>query len=70
MSFSHLHVRSGFSFLFGTFTPEALIKRAEEIGLGSVALTDKNGLYGAIRFIYLQGERLNFKTMESKGTLR
>jgi len=50
MSFSHLHVRSGFSFLFGTFTPEALIKRAEEIGLGAVALTDQNGLYGAIRF--------------------
>ena len=55
MSFSHLHVRSGFSFLFGTFTPETLIKRAKEMSLSAVALTDKNGLYGAIRFYLSSG---------------
>lgn len=48
--FTHLHVHSGFSFLFGTFTPETLVHRAREMGFSAVALTDKNGLYGAIRF--------------------
>jgi DNA-directed DNA polymerase III PolC len=48
--FTHLHVHSAFSFLYGTFTPEALVQRAKEMGFHSLALTDKNGLYGAVRF--------------------
>ncbi|MBW2172689.1 MAG: DNA polymerase III subunit alpha [Deltaproteobacteria bacterium] len=48
--FVHLHVHSAFSFLYGTFTPEALVQRAKEMGFDAVALTDKNGLYGAVRF--------------------
>ncbi|RLC09549.1 MAG: hypothetical protein DRH43_08100 [Deltaproteobacteria bacterium] len=48
--FTHLHVHSAFSFLYGTFTPEALVQRAKEKGFNSIALTDKNGLYGAVRF--------------------
>jgi len=48
--FTHLHVHSAFSFLYGTFTPEALVQRAKEVGYNAIALTDKNGLYGAIRF--------------------
>jgi len=50
MSFTHLHVHSGFSFLYGTFTPEALVEKAYTLDIDSCALTDKNGLYGAIRF--------------------
>ncbi|MGC2405314.1 MAG: PHP domain-containing protein, partial [Candidatus Cybelea sp.] len=30
--------------------PEELIERAAEIGLSAVALTDRDGLYGAVRF--------------------
>jgi DNA polymerase III alpha subunit len=48
--FVHLHTHSAFSFLYGTFTPETLVQRAKEMGFKAVALTDKNGLYGAIRF--------------------
>ncbi len=48
--FTHLHVHSAFSFLCGTFTPEALVQQAKEMGLDAIALTDKNGLYGAVRF--------------------
>jgi DNA-directed DNA polymerase III PolC len=48
--FTHLHVHSAFSFLYGTFTPEALVQRAKEMGFQAIALTDKNGLYGAVRF--------------------
>ncbi|OEU52122.1 MAG: hypothetical protein BA872_06335 [Desulfobacterales bacterium C00003060] len=31
--FIHLHVHCAFSFLYGTFTPEALVQRAKEIYL-------------------------------------
>ena len=48
--FSHLHTHSGFSFLYGTFTPGDLVARAKDAGFAAVALTDKNGLYGAVRF--------------------
>jgi len=48
--FTHLHVHSAFSFLYGTFTPEALVQQAKERGYEAIALTDKNGLYGAVRF--------------------
>ena len=48
--FTHLHIHSAFSFLYGTFMPEALVRRAKEMGFDAIALTDKNGLYGAVRF--------------------
>lgn len=48
--FIHLHVHSAFSFLYGTFRPAVLVRRAKERGFDAIALTDKNGLYGAIRF--------------------
>jgi len=50
MGFVHLQVRSAFSFLWGTFHPEELVTRAREMGQPAVALTDLNGLYGAVRF--------------------
>ena len=49
--FTHLHVRSGFSYGFGTSTPEELAEAAGEMGLGSMALTDRDGLYGIPRFL-------------------
>src|SRR5437773_6610749 len=49
-SFVHLNVRSYFSMKDGAFSPEDLIRRASEQGMGAVALTDRDGLYGAARF--------------------
>ncbi len=49
--FAHLHVRSGFSYGFGTSTPEELVEATETMGAGSVALTDRDGLYGIPRFL-------------------
>jgi error-prone DNA polymerase len=49
--FVHLDVRSYFSLKEGAFSPEALVKRAAELGMPSVALTDRDGLYGAARFV-------------------
>jgi len=50
-SFVHLDVRSCFSLKEGAFTPERLVARAVELGLPAVALTDRDGLYGAARFV-------------------
>jgi error-prone DNA polymerase len=49
--FAHLHVRSGFSYGFGTATPEELVDRAAETGMGALALTDRDTLAGIPRFL-------------------
>src|SRR5665213_1577642 len=48
--YAELHCRSNFSFLEGASHPEELIERARELGLEALALTDRDGLYGAVRF--------------------
>jgi error-prone DNA polymerase len=48
--YAELHTRSAFSFLEGASLPESLAARAAELGLGAVALLDRDGLYGAPRF--------------------
>ncbi|MFL6153751.1 MAG: PHP domain-containing protein, partial [Ornithinibacter sp.] len=35
---------------YGASMPEALVERAAEHGQGALALTDRDGLYGAVRF--------------------
>jgi error-prone DNA polymerase len=50
MTFSHLHVASGYSLQYGSTTPVALAERAAELGQPSMALTDRDGLYGAVRW--------------------
>ena len=49
--FVHLDVRSCFSLKEGAFTPEQLARQAAELGMPAVALTDRDGLYGAARFV-------------------
>src|SRR5205823_14847787 len=48
--FVHLSVRSYFSMKDGALSPEDLALRAAELGMPAVALTDRDGLYGAPRF--------------------
>ena len=48
--FVHLHVHSHFSFMDGAASLDALIERAKRLGMESLALTDHQGLSGAIRF--------------------
>src|SRR3954454_19693344 len=50
LMYVELHARSAFSFLEGGSLPEALTRRAADIGMSSIALLDRNGLYGAPRF--------------------
>ena len=49
-SFTHLHVHSHYSLLRALPKIPDLVKRAQEIGLASLALTDLGNLYGAIEF--------------------
>ncbi|MBN2495000.1 MAG: error-prone DNA polymerase [Deltaproteobacteria bacterium] len=48
--YAELRARSAFSFLRGASAPEDLVARAVELGLAALALTDVDGLYGAVRF--------------------
>ncbi|MDP2234704.1 MAG: PHP domain-containing protein, partial [Actinomycetota bacterium] len=48
--FVHLHVHSRFSFGDGACDLDDMIARAVECGMPALALTDHQGLYGAIRF--------------------
>jgi error-prone DNA polymerase len=50
LRYAELHCRSNFSFLEGGSHPEELVKRAMALGLEALALTDRDGLYGAVRF--------------------
>lgn len=48
--FTHLHVHSHFTFLGGTASIDQLVAQAAADGLTHLALTDSNGLYGAVAF--------------------
>jgi error-prone DNA polymerase len=50
MTYAELHTHSNFSFLDGASHPEELAAEAVRLGLSAVALTDHDGLYGAVRF--------------------
>ncbi len=47
-----LRVHSAYTFLTGASPVEALVSRAKALGLPALALTDTNGLYGAIPFLF------------------
>ena len=49
--FTHLHVASGYSFKYGTASAGQLVERAAEFGMSALALTDRDGMAGAIRFV-------------------
>jgi len=45
-----LHCHSAFSLLDGASMPEQLVRRAAELDMPALALTDHDGVYGAVRF--------------------
>jgi error-prone DNA polymerase len=50
MGYAELHCRSNFSFLTGASHPEHLVEVAGALGLDALAMTDRNGVYGIVRF--------------------
>lgn len=55
-----LHCHSNFSLLDGASHPEDLVARAAELGMPALALTDHDGLYGAVNF-YKAARQLGIK---------
>ncbi len=49
--FTHLHLASGYSFKYGTTLPAKIVERAHELEMQAIALTDRETLAGAIRFV-------------------
>ncbi len=50
MGFAHLHVHTAYSLLDGAARIEALIARAKELGMTSIAITDHGVMYGVVDF--------------------
>lgn len=48
--YAELHSWSNFTFLEGGSHPEELVRCAAALGLRALALTDRDGVYGAVRF--------------------
>ena len=49
-AYAELHAHTNFSFLDGASHPEEMAARAAELGLTALAITDHDGVYGAVRF--------------------
>ena len=49
--FVHLHVASGYSLRYGASHPRTLVERAAEHGMDTLALTDRDGTYGVVKFV-------------------
>ncbi|MGH3444115.1 MAG: PHP domain-containing protein, partial [Nocardioidaceae bacterium] len=49
--FVHLHVASGYSLQYGASHPHTLVERAVDHEMDTLALTDRDGCYGAVRFV-------------------
>ena len=49
-NFVHLHLHSEFSLLDGATRIDSLVKKAKELGMRAVAITDHGNMYGAVTF--------------------
>ncbi|AXB46935.1 error-prone DNA polymerase [Amycolatopsis albispora] len=54
--YAELHCHSNFSFLDGASHPEELVEEAVRLGLDALALTDRDGMYGVVRFAEAAGD--------------
>jgi DNA polymerase III alpha subunit len=51
MEYVELHCHTNYSLLDGASTADALAARAKDLGMAALAVTDHDGLYGAVRFV-------------------
>ncbi|MCD4526326.1 DNA polymerase III subunit alpha [Nocardioides sp. cx-173] len=54
--FVHLQVASGYSLQYGASHPHVLVERAAEQEMDTLALTDRDGTYGAVKFARACGQ--------------
>ena len=50
IAYAELHCHTQFSMLDGASAPDELVERAAALGMEALAVTDHQGLYGAVRF--------------------
>ncbi len=55
-AYTGLHLHTSFSFLDGASQADELIGRAVDLGFDALAITDHNGLYGAMEFAQLAND--------------
>jgi DNA polymerase-3 subunit alpha len=48
----HLHCHTAYSLLDGAIRLPDMMKRAQELGMSSVAMTDHGNMFGAVNFFY------------------
>ncbi len=53
---AELHCHSSFSFLDGASDPASLVAEAARLGVEAMAVTDHDGMYGAVQFAQAAGE--------------
>lgn len=63
--FTHLHVHTQYSLLDGASKPEELLRRAMDLGMDSIAITDHGNMYGAVD-MYQTAQKLS-KEAEKRG---
>src|SRR5690349_4392154 len=51
--YTELHLHTAYSFLDGASKPDEIIARAAELGFSHLAITDHDGVYGAMEFAQL-----------------
>ena len=51
MTFPHLHVSSAYSTHYGVTMPETLVQQAAAQGGDFLAVTDRDGLYAAVKHV-------------------
>jgi error-prone DNA polymerase len=59
-SYVPLWCKSNFSFLEGASHPDELVEEAKRLGLSSLALTDRDGVYGIVR-AHVKAQELGFR---------
>ncbi|HYD84682.1 MAG TPA: PHP domain-containing protein, partial [Opitutus sp.] len=60
--YTELHARSAFSFLEGASLPEELVEVCAQQGMSSMALLDRDGVYGSARF-HLAAKKIGLKAL-------
>lgn len=56
MAFTHLHVHTEYSLLDGSCKINEIVKRAKELGMENLAITDHGNMYGVIDFYRAAGD--------------
>ena len=68
MSFTHLHVHTEYSLLDGSSKIGEITKRAKELGMDSLAITDHGVMYGVIDFYKAAKEAGNMVDLDNDPT--